>query len=1322
MNEYIIKEVAVINDNTVDKISIPIEELQTSLNKKLTLIENVTNLNDKRLLNDLGKNDIKVISAYNTGYVIDNSPDQSRHGICIMFRGLTNFEAIQYWISDNSYHRKFIDNKGEWSEWQITLNNDNILTANFANNSDNKIVIDTYNFNNILDIAKSTYNAFQLRDIPNNDINQIVQLGVYKTNTSTLNMPNRQANELFTIVVYPIYNNAGNYISNLQMQAISNMSENILYRRKIIPENDIRECSVVVKNTTTSALDIRLNNLKCDYSCAYCTVDLYNLAFDIIDETTTTNDRTVSFIDNNTNEFMLGVTYKDNELLTLFKELDNNDKVFYYSNNEWSLIDINNLPEWGDWESNLITNSDNDENTLAMFSSKNTLSSSNININDILTENLNDKYFPNNKYFNYDAKYGWNKENTSCDYTIVNPINEYVDTVTLSPTKSFFSAAYLWNGSDSFGSKYHNDIMDSMGPFNNEYITCEKWLNIGTNNDRTPIKSYNKNPLIRNVTGNITSVKNGNAITSDGSTIVTIDLYSNPKYATDKMTYFLSFKASSEKAFSNGNIVELYSNGSNRYTYVNYVNGKGLRLQMQYAGGTAGVHISTKYATIDSTPRIYTLAIYGTTGGVGFYQTNIETGEITTIDEFIPTGTIGRGSSNGHIILPAVKNGIIFESVYEEFFDIDVNTAHNGYPAPNFANIASIMNGSANNFDKEPLQHFYNKGILNGITADKIKLWDDAAKNTLSGNVLNNLLNVDGHNSGLDADKLDGVHANELFNTFTAVKNNFNELKTDGKYLVYNTNGTTLNSPNNNHPMWIAVVYHYSSYIFQIAMRAGSSTTQAYIRSSTDNGGNWTSWNKLWTTENQFYSTDKTTNNFNLATEEGRYSITNNGNAVLNSPRAGTDDDFDEWICLVYKLGAIACQIAIAVCNTPRTYIRYIAPTSSTTNLPENFDTSWHPLWNGSNDGHNSDLDADTLDGKHASDFASKADVQLAFEGIDTSDFMHVYDDSAVTELPTETGVYFYVTQNITGHEENYQLIVTKDMNGNLYYLASGFSSRKVYISGSGNSSWSSLTTNTEVSTQISNALGGFDADDFVKDYETVYSSFNLLPLQPGMFRVGNGSYLSTSNTMSNEGPVVSESTQYWACIQTRSGLNNELFMQLALHRDDGSTNWYPDIYIRGVRGTPGLEPTSDVVGTKDYSNNYIAYKAVGKWKQIGGSSTNAETATNADTVDGYHAVDLAKTSISPQTTLPLEAGVYMYTGDDIEGSGNSYLLTVAVSGTTIFYTAASVLSHKIYVANSMNGSAVVWNEITTTPTIPVLTSDPSDAADGAIWIRSDLL
>lgn len=246
-------------------------------------------------------------------------------------------------------------------------------------------------------------------------------------------------------------------------------------------------------------------------------------------------------------------------------------------------------------------------------------------------------------------------------------------------------------------------------------------------------------------------------------------------------------------------------------------------------------------------------------------------------------------------------------------------------------------------------------------------------------------------------------------------QSSINALTTTGRYLVKsNATGYPVSGQ-----AGIVDVYKAGSYILQ-EWRSINSPNYEYRRYSTNSGSSWNSWFKMWNANNDgsgsgldadlldginssgFLRIQSNVSNFNSATAEGKYRVTSGTNA----PYTGCTD----WIVLVFHAGSTTnelYQIAMEECYYSNTSITGGTTTSYSYNVPMIFVRkrysgtwySWQLLWNSGNDGAGSGMDADKLDGNHASAFAlaSHAKSDGSNGKATDSNYGHVLLSSGIT-------------------------------------------------------------------------------------------------------------------------------------------------------------------------------------------------------------------------------------------------------------------------------------------------------------------------------------
>ena len=275
-----------------------------------------------------------------------------------------------------------------------------------------------------------------------------------------------------------------------------------------------------------------------------------------------------------------------------------------------------------------------------------------------------------------------------------------------------------------------------------------------------------------------------------------------------------------------------------------------------------------------------------------------------------------------------------------------------------------------------------------------------------------------------------------------------NALVTTGRYLV-KSNAT-------GYPVsgyaGIVDVFRVGTYILQ-EWRSITTSTYVYRRYSTNSGSSWNGWIEDWNASNDgsgsgldadtldgldsanFFKTRFSTTDFNSSTAEGKWRIIG---SVTNAPYTGCND----WICIVYHSSGTTnelYQIAYEECNNVPTSISG-GSTSNYSNMPLMFIrkkinsstwSSWQVVWHSGIDGSGSGLDADTVDGKHASAFAqTDTTAYTDFNSVPLAVGMYGVNGTANNSPVSSTGTYsVIVTKTATG----YMMLAVNTIDSNIY-------------------------------------------------------------------------------------------------------------------------------------------------------------------------------------------------------------------------------------------------------------------------------------------------
>lgn len=304
----------------------------------------------------------------------------------------------------------------------------------------------------------------------------------------------------------------------------------------------------------------------------------------------------------------------------------------------------------------------------------------------------------------------------------------------------------------------------------------------------------------------------------------------------------------------------------------------------------------------------------------------------------------------------------------------------------------------------------------------------------------------DGDNSGLDADTLDGNHLSSLYRK-DFIATDFNSATSEGKYKI---NGGT-NAPNTNCSDWVCLVYYLSGgadELYQIAMEEchtvpdlGESKGNLETPNSTEYstgtpcmfvrkriGGTWYAWETIFnsgvvTPVRTFRST--ASQDIDSCKEEGMYdykSITSSSTLPVGSSTG--------YGLIVKSLngadstGSDCCLQMLMTDGSTHIYIRtYHNSIWSSWKLlgitAEDILTKLKTV-----DGAGSELDSDTVDGKHASDFVQSV-KSTTTTNIDNVTLEGMYEYANVTSSKT--------LPPFTGSGGAYGLIV-KSAKGNSSY------------------------------------------------------------------------------------------------------------------------------------------------------------------------------------------------------------------------------------------------------------------------------------------------
>ena len=322
----------------------------------------------------------------------------------------------------------------------------------------------------------------------------------------------------------------------------------------------------------------------------------------------------------------------------------------------------------------------------------------------------------------------------------------------------------------------------------------------------------------------------------------------------------------------------------------------------------------------------------------------------------------------------------------------------------------------------------------------------------------------DSAGSGLDADLLDNLHSSSFYRKdYTST--DFNSATSEGKYRINSSN----NAPYTGCTDWVCLVYHLSggtSELYQIAMEecqnvptsitGGSTTTYSvgfpmvFVRKRYNS--TWYSWQMLWHSGNDgsgsglnadklddkhasdFVSCIKSTSSTNIdsITTEGMYEYTNVTSTEGLPSFTGDGTTYGLIVKSVKGSSTYNCCFQILLKDgCSYVYMRYYH--SSTWSSWEKLNPTASELLTKIKtvDGSGSGLDADLLDGKHATSFAqTSTSFYTDFNSIPLVVGMYGVSNTASNSPVSSTGVY---TAIVTKTSTGYMMLAINTVDSNIY-------------------------------------------------------------------------------------------------------------------------------------------------------------------------------------------------------------------------------------------------------------------------------------------------
>lgn len=236
--------------------------------------------------------------------------------------------------------------------------------------------------------------------------------------------------------------------------------------------------------------------------------------------------------------------------------------------------------------------------------------------------------------------------------------------------------------------------------------------------------------------------------------------------------------------------------------------------------------------------------------------------------------------------------------------------------------------------------------------------------------------------------------------------------------------------------------------------------------------------------------------------------------------------------------------------------------------------------------------------------------------------------------------------------------------------------------------------------------LNGKRATDFfsVRTPGTNYVSTFADAIEEGLYRV------SGKNFSPPDAPCTS--CNNWACLVLRLFDPNELY-QIAF--EEGAI---VQSSISGSSISKTYEHPAPLM--------YVRHKSGttwGSWAIVWNSKVQGpDSGLNADKLDGKQSTEFVYNDITTHTSiasLPNQTGMYYVTTTEITGTLATFAVTKFYYSSSAYTLQASNCTDGVMYFGSRSGGTVTWKKVGTG--IDVLTADPTNAATGDIWIRSDL-
>lgn len=573
----------------------------------------------------------------------------------------------------------------------------------------------------------------------------------------------------------------------------------------------------------------------------------------------------------------------------------------------------------------------------------------------------------------------------------------------------------------------------------------------------------------------------------------------------------------------------------------------------------------------------------------------------------------------------------------------------------------------------------------------------------------------DGSGSGLDADLLDNVQGSGYIRDYGKTYSNFNSLNRSGFYQL----SSASNSPDGSGGLWGCIVFqtdsgnNISSWLCQIAIKDNATGKQLYTRKN--NGGTWTSWEKIWTG-----NIDGSGSGLDADMLDGKHAseflITNSNTYYINS-----QSDFDTMIAsstwggktnVVFNCSVVANYKDVVI----PTSVRYINGNGNTIDRVKSFGYA--------NEGYNEIRRIENLTSMNSYENGSLSpdveDYRIEFTGF--KNCSNLYNCRAIARPCQHKDDLSNIRRGFSKCYNLHNCIVKPALPGTGWYAV-----------GNENILFDSCK-------YLYNCYGDLGAygDAIYCNCQYIYESTAIFGLDSyissGGFYNCKDLYNCNADKLVKTSNVFVNCTNLNGCYYNFDVLYKSVFINctnlINCSVTTNSTN-QPSHYINCTNlidciGTK--DTTSELTSTSTDKIVYVSHDLLTAIKNNDGYGSGID----ADLLDGRQAYTfanygIASTSLATNSLTQTTSGTsslyrFQDTNNTIGEGTNIYYGIIQIYYSASYYTrlAISMASGKVY--RQTNGASS-WNEISVNanPTIPVVTTDPTTIENGQLWIRSDL-